>query len=330
MDFHINQFQYFDQKLFDKNVEIPNEFSFEELLQKRKIEFKQHYFIVTCNNRVLMMDSYLLNYIKLDSDKQQLHFHISEQVNKPIYWIEIHNHKNNIVSVDIAENIEQVILHEDIILEKSHTYMHINNYGKLDYINMNHSYTENVFHKELEIDNYGLLKGCFMQKESSSFIKLDSQIRLFENASSSVSIFTLIQSKQLRDDCFEIQHISPNTYSDFSYQSLNNGKAVSQVNNIIEKKSLNSQLNQSIKHILLSADSQSFSKPNLMIHAPTIAAHGNTMSSFPEDWLFYLYQKGLTKIKAQQIIKESMIKNFCSHTNYEEQFYSYFIGDLYA
>jgi Fe-S cluster assembly scaffold protein SufB len=326
MNFQINPFQYFDKKLSQEKCVERNFFDFTDIIKQRKAYYPNHFFLVTENGKVQMLDSFLLNFLKIDYYKNTLTIHIHSQISQPIYWIDIQNQKNNWTTLTIDENIEQTIIHEDVISEKSQTQLVIKNTGDLHYFNLINSHTQQLFHKEIECDNYGQLTAFFMQKEDSSLIKIDTQLRLYEKAIANINYLTVLQQHQLRDDCIEIEHIEPNTNCSTNYQSLNNGKAVSQINNIITKESLNSELTQKIKHILMSETGQSFSKPNLMIHAPTVASHGNTMSSFPEEWLFYLYQKGVTKDKAKAIIKQSIIKNFCSSTPYEEQFVNYFIG----
>lgn len=327
MEFKINRFQYFDQKLFLHQCVDKNFCDFTEILKRRKLAYPNHFFIVTKNNKIEMLDSYLFNFLKFDYSKKSLTMTMREQVSKPIYWIQIHSDKTSKVSLIIANGVEQTLVHEDIVCEKTNSYMSIDNKGTFNYFNLVDSKTSQVFHKELEIYNYGQTHFYFMQKEDDAIVKLDGQIKLFNGASSNVGIFNLVQEKQIKDDCFEIDHIEPNTNSHITYQGLNSGKAVSQINSIIEKEALNSQLVQKIKHILTSDNAQSFSKPSLMIHAPTVASHGNTISSFPEEWLFYLYQKGITQEVAQHIIKESLVRSFCATTPYENQFSSYLLGE---
>ena len=327
MDFHIDRFQYFDQKIFLHQCVEKNFFDFTEVLKKRKANFPNHYFIVTKNNKIEMLDSYLFNFIKFDYSNKVLNISINAQINKPIYWIQIHNQKFSKVALCLAQGIEQTIIHEELVGEKSTSYLSVHNKGTLHYFNLVDSKTKQVFHKEIDTCNYGKTFSWFMQKESNAIVKVDSKTKLFEGASSNIEIFNLVQEKQTRDDCCEIQHIEPHTHSYVNYQTINNGKAVSQINSIIEKSSTDSELVQKIKHILTSDNAQSFSKPSLMIHAPTVASHGNTISSFPEEWLFYLYQKGITESKAKEIVKNSIVTSFCSNTPYESQFSAYLLGD---
>lgn len=328
INFQISPFHYLDKKLMEEKILPKIEVDFTILLNERKKNYPEHLFIVTQNNQIQMIDSFLFNFIKADYDKKNFHFHIKETLPKNIYWIDIQSQQSSNVHLEVLNNVELTLIHEEVICEKSFkkscNQLSINNKGNLNYYHLIHSLTEQLFHKENIFCNYKSLNLYFLQKEEKSKIKIDSKVKLFKDASLIVNNFILTQHLQLRDDFIEVEHEEENTNSISYYTALNNGKSVSQINNIINKTAINSELSQHIKHILLSETGQSFSKPSLMIHCPTIASHGNSIGSFPEEWLFYLMQKGINPSAAKDIIKKSIIHNFCSTTSYEQQFYDYF------
>lgn len=147
-----------------------------------------------------------------------------------------------------------------------------------------------------------------------------------EETKINVNYFHCISEKQLRDDSFEVNHLSKNFHSEINYFVLNKGTATSQINTYIAPFSSQSKSHQHLKHILLSDSAISFSKPNLMIENPDVeSSHGNTMGGFNRDNLIYLQQRGLNEEKAKFILAQSAIDKASETPYFSEIIKNYFI-----
>lgn len=324
MTFHINPFHYTKPEIFNKSSGHTF-FDIENIYFQKKIAYPDHEIIIVSNDELYSKNNNIGDNINYLVDQQKVYIDIIKNIEKPLCLINIlSNHQ--VLEITIAKDVTATIIHEDYISQSGSVNLNINNYGILNYYNLVRSYSSNFLHKKIDSNNYHILNMFFIQNKNTLLYKLDCKIKLHHNAQCDLQLLNHLQEKQLKDDCFEIEQIGENTKSNIHYLSLNNGKAVSQINNIIDKNAINSSLEQHIKHILLSESGASFSKPSLMIHCPTVASHGNTISSFPEEWLLYLYQKGIHPEKAYHIIENSMLESICSVTPYASQFLQ-FLGE---
>lgn len=193
--------------------------------------------------------------------------------------------------------------------------LHIINKNKSKVIYLNNPQTSLSIEKDIIIDNYSSINFYLTAKKNNSFIKNNLLVNLFNQAILQTDIFINTDKKQLFDLTTEIIHKSSNTDSNINFVGLNEGRIVSQINSIIEKKCYDCELHQHIKHILFNDDAMSCSKPSLMIDTPCVASHGNSIGSIPEDWLFYLESKGLSPEVCLDIIKHSLQKSFFDKIN---------------
>lgn len=207
----------------------------------------------------------------------------------------------------IEGNFDTLII-EDI--SSINNKIHIINKNLSKIIFINNPQTSLSIEKDITVDNYSNLNFNLTSVKRESFVKNNLLLNLFDEAQSQTNVFINTDKKQVYDLTSEIIHKSSNSYSNIDFVGLNEGKLVSQINSIIEKKSYDCELHQHIKHILFNEDAMSYSKPSLMIHTPCVASHGNSIGSIPEDWLFYLQTKGLTNEVCLQIIKESLKARF--------------------
>lgn len=193
--------------------------------------------------------------------------------------------------------------------------IHITNKNNSKIIFINHPQTQLSLEKEMVIDNFAQLNLYVTIHKAKSFVKNNLLVNLFDQAVLEADIFINNDRGQTFDLTTEIVHKSSKTNSTINFIGLNEGKLVSQVNSIIEKNSLDCQLQQHIKHILFNEDAMSYSKPSLMIASPCTASHGNSIGSIPEEWLFYLQTKGLSPEICLDIIKQSLQKSFFDKMN---------------
>lgn len=325
MSFQINPFHYTKVDL-SKISTTRTFFDVEVLLALRKQYYPNHSFLVLDNANIIYLEKDLMNNLQYITNHNHLSINLNSIFNKPLYIINIFAN-SQILDLQISPDFNQDVVYENIVGEEGQSHINIDNSGTLNFYHMTTSYINGLFHENLIINNHLNIKAFFMQNKHQYVHKLDAQIILGDNAISNINILNNVQNKQVKDDCFEIIQRGKNSHSVISYLSLNDGKSVSQINNIVEKNALDCELAQHIKHILVSEKAQSYSKPSLMIHAPTVASHGNTISSFPEEWLFYLYQKGIRPEDAQKIVENSLINEFCSNTPFGSQFNMYFLKE---
>lgn len=322
MNFQINPFHYTKLDL-SKISTVKTFFDIDLILALHKKQYPEHDFVIIESCLLKYLSPELINNTSIQNNSGQLDIKFDSNPIKPVYIINIFSH-NQKLNFQFSADFNQSVVYENIVGEEGQNHISIRNSGNLNFYSMTTSHIEGIFHENLFIENASNFSAFFMQNEHQYLHKLDVKIILEYNAKSNINILNSLKNKQIKDDCFEIIQRGTNSKSSISYLSLNNGKAVSQINNIVEKYALDCDLEQHIKHILVSEKAQSYSKPSLMIHAPTVASHGNTISSFPEEWLFYLYQKGINPHNSQKIIEHSMINEFCVQTPFESQFNAYF------
>lgn len=325
MLFNINPYHYFNKSLYLKNNEINTILDFDNILLLKKNIFADFSIVMTIGNKVLYPLQSNDN-ISISNNDNNVEITIKDI--EKLLFIQIQQEVSNII-FNINSDLD--FIHNEITYGKHvDSNFTLNNNSNINYFNLIDGYLENnnVLDSNKKFVNLNKLNCFFMQNNSNKIIKNNVIISTYMNSNVNIDILNDIKENQFKDDSFEIIHEDKNSISNISYLSLNSGQAASQINSIINKNAIESSLTQHIKHILTSEKSKSMSKPSLIIHSPTVASHGNTIGSYPEDWLFYLAQRGIDKETSYKIIKNSYIENFCSKTPYKNIFINYFSKGL--
>ncbi|WP_223789083.1 SufD family Fe-S cluster assembly protein [Marinicella meishanensis] len=109
-------------------------------------------------------------------------------------------------------------------------------------------------------------------------------------------------------DIVNVIHNQKNNRSEVTHRSI--AKDQSQIFNnaraLVAVGADQSEIEQDLKNILLSADAKIFSKPELEVYADeVVAAHGSTIGALDEQSLFYLQSRGIELTQAREIMIES-------------------------
>ena len=84
----------------------------------------------------------------------------------------------------------------------------------------------------------------------------------------------------------------------------------------IENKIKNSKAEQDCKAILLDEKSSMNAKPEMKIfNNDVVCKHGTTIGSLNKDQIFYLNSRGLSKLKAEKILLQGIIREYISDTS---------------
>lgn len=323
MNFSIDRFHYTKAKLENCTTKVLPDWKHE--LTERKKQFSKHFFIVSSNEEVLFMDTFLLQFLKPSLHKHELNFHFENQHACKIYWMQLHTSGHQKTNITFFGE-DFTLFHENVVCQTSFSEVCLSLHGSSHYYHVVNSKTEQLFHQEIQIHAHAQCELYYFQKSQQSKVKIDQQIHLYDNTKVNAVMLHNIIEKQVRDDALEFIHAAPNSQSNITYQALNKGKAVSQVNSIIGKEALYCETHQKLSHILQSDDAQSFSKPNLMIsNNQVVASHGNSIGSVDEELLYYLQQRGLDTTTAEKIIFTSIMEGVCNQTEYAEQLKNYLL-----
>lgn len=323
--FKMNPNHYWDSKLFTKIFDLKStSFSWENHLQQLKKSNKEFSFLVVYGSQIVYSDN-PFGFSQIDDF---LKINIEKLIHKKIYIIQIHDSKSNL-KLNLTQSI--FMIHENIVISQSSSWLEIQSNKKFNYTHFVTNLNDNIFYQDIIVDHYKKSSCYFLQNQQLSKNKINQKHLL--HTASNINIFCInkITPKQTRDDYIEIEHLEKDTHSSIDYLSLNGGKSVSQVNSFINKLAFNSETHQHIKHLLITENAQSFSKPTLMIDNPlVVASHGNSIGSYSEEDLFYLMQRGLSTQRAKEIIQNGlMIKLFNEHYYFEKLTQYFNTGKLY-
>lgn len=313
IDFKMNPYHFFDSKLLEFKSDFVANSNWQEKLEERKKSFANYSFIVTDNESVLYSDFV----IAWAFNDEGMHINFDSSTPKNIYWINIHIGTKEIF-ISSEEGIN--LIHENIVITTIKNVLYLKFKENTIYTNLIENNSTGIFHQYLAFKHFKENSCFFLQNENQSRNKVNQKHYLLkEKCKANVLILNKVQKKQLRDDFIEFEHLSPDTQSEIKYFAINGGKAVSQVNSIINTEAINSETHQHIKHILINETAQSFSKPNLMIQNPeVIASHGNSIGSYNDDEIFYLMQRGMPLETAKSIIQHGIINQALEiHPDYE-------------
>jgi Fe-S cluster assembly scaffold protein SufB len=320
MSDRFNPLHYLDERLINEYPVSKTIFGLASYLTKRKSEFNSFAFIIT-NEKGLIHSE--LNIVK-KYNSNTAEYEIDEQ-HKKIFWLRI-NHCDNSIEETITIPYGATLIHEDLSLNKSLKNTTINCLGDNSYYYLNmHLHNQLFFNKMNFLINKNV-KTYFLTIENTQKHKNQIDYQLAPESNLKHHSLSNIQKAQLQDDSINVVH-AINSNSKVIYKSINKGKVVSQVNSLVAKESIRCSTEQNLKHIVLDKTAITNSKPNLMIfNNDIVASHGNSIGSFNTEDLFYLSQRGLTKEQSYSVLTSSMVTEYISQTNIQDELVSYLKG----
>ncbi|MEO1131288.1 MAG: Fe-S cluster assembly protein SufD [Cyanobacteria bacterium J06639_1] len=125
------------------------------------------------------------------------------------------------------------------------------------------------------------------------------------NATTILNGLTLLGDKQIADTHTAIDHAQPQGTSRQLHKCIVGDRARAVFNGrvIVRQDAQQIDSSQSSRNLLLSSKARVDTKPQLEIFADDVkCAHGATVSQLEEDELFYLQSRGLTRVKAEQLL----------------------------
>lgn len=126
-----------------------------------------------------------------------------------------------------------------------------------------------------------------------------------ENCETDLFGFYITTGSQLIDNNTNITHEKPNGTSKELYKGILDGKSKGVFSGtvLVERDAQKTSAFQGNKNLLLSADAEINSKPQLKILADDVrCTHGATIGQIDEEALFYLRQRGLSKKNALDLL----------------------------
>jgi Fe-S cluster assembly protein SufD len=126
-----------------------------------------------------------------------------------------------------------------------------------------------------------------------------------EGASAMLNGLYLAEGRQHVDHHTRIEHLKPHTQSEENYKGVLGGHARGVFNGkvTVHPQAQKSDARQSNKNLLLSADAEVDTKPELQINANDVkCSHGATVGQLDEDAIFYLRSRGMDKREAQGLL----------------------------
>ena len=327
-EFSIDPFHFFDKKNLHEGVKESFIFDWKSALVEYKKQFPEHFFIVVENEKALFIETTLLSFIKTSVHNKKLYLSIDSDIKEEairIYLLQMHNQIPQHIEIMTTGAYPVTIFHDNIVCEQSQSQVYLTNQAPGSYYNSVTHKSSQIFYQQFDFKIQNNFNSFFMEKNQTGKTKIEYMANLYREVIFTHSSLNYLQNAQVRDETIEVIHCEKNAHSASHYLALKHGRAVSQVNSIINETAYESETHQHIKHILLAENAQSFSRPNLMIKNPqVVASHGNSIGSFPEDILFYLMQRGISELETQALIVQSMIRDFCDTTDYAEQLATYF------
>jgi Fe-S cluster assembly protein SufD len=140
----------------------------------------------------------------------------------------------------------------------------------------------------------------------SAYCRFEGRSRLTgEGARSDMLAVSVATGRQEFDARTLQDHESPHTTSDLLYKNALNDRARTTFGGLIrvEPHAHFTDAYQTVRNVLLSDDAEANSMPGLEILADNVkCSHGATSGQLPEDELFYLLARGISKMVAQQLL----------------------------
>lgn len=317
----MNPDKYFKSNILTHNDIEKNWVSY---LTEIKKTYKDFCFLVLEKNKIAYSDKgfnfsydYTDNHLKIDFLKAGP---------DKIYLLEVHDSTEE-KKTHLIINSRIQFIHDNLIFSSSYSELTIFLHSDTDYTHLVQG-KEQFLYQDIEFHHFEKSNLFFLQKKENSKFKINQKHWMKKNLSLvNINIVNQTMEKQTRDDFIEVEHLASQTISNIHYLGLNGGTCVSQINSVINKEATHSETHQHIKHILTNENSQSFSKPNLMIENPlVIASHGNSIGSYSQEELFYLTQRAIDLDRAKKIIQDGLLKTALSTHQFSDILLQYF-GD---
>ncbi|MBA3535534.1 MAG: Fe-S cluster assembly protein SufD [Tatlockia sp.] len=144
-------------------------------------------------------------------------------------------------------------------------------------------------------------------------VRSDLTLRLQEeNASCLMNGIYAPTDGQHIDHHTTVYHLVPNCQSEQDYKGILNGRSRAVFNGkvIVAKDAQHTEAKQQNKNVLLSANSEIDTKPQLEIFADdVICTHGATVGQLDEDALFYLATRGIDRHEASKYLIQAFAAN---------------------
>lgn len=151
----------------------------------------------------------------------------------------------------------------------------------------------------------------FVLAEGGQMSRDEIQVALVAKAASTKLYGVYLGSgSQVLDNTTVIGHQAPDTISEENYRGALNdqSRGVFQGNILVEKGADGTDGRMNNKTILLSANTEINSKPQLEIYADDVqCAHGSTAGELDEEALFYLRSRGIPEGQAKSILVEGFL-----------------------
>lgn len=152
-------------------------------------------------------------------------------------------------------------------------------------------------------------KSCFTSNSfaaGGALVRSDSQVLLAdEYAECTLNGLYLAKKRQHIDHHTIINHAKPHCTSQEFYKGIiaDHGRAVFNGKVVVAEGAFKTNAQQSNKNLLLSANAEIDTKPELEIYADDVqCAHGATVGQIDETALFYLQSRGIDKATARTIL----------------------------
>jgi Fe-S cluster assembly protein SufD len=141
---------------------------------------------------------------------------------------------------------------------------------------------------------------------SGKLVRSDFAVSLDEiGASCELNGLYLAQHKQHIDHHTYINHLKPHGTSKEFYRGIiaDQARAIFNGKVFVEKDAQQTDAKQENHNLLLSANAEIDTKPQLEIYANEVkCAHGATVGQLDEEALFYLQSRGITKAAARNLL----------------------------
>ena len=183
-------------------------------------------------------------------------------------------------------------------------------------VNESSSIHSETFMAYLKANSNLFLNNLSLPKNKSRFQAFNS----FEEDYSSSSFKSVsIPFEGCKDDFLVYNnHLSSNCSSIVGMRSILNKEVECSFQALIdiENKIKNSKAEQDCKAILLDEKSSMNAKPEMKIfNNDVVCKHGTTIGSLNKDQIFYLNSRGLSKLKAEKILLQGIIREYISDTS---------------
>ncbi|MBF0282325.1 MAG: Fe-S cluster assembly protein SufD [Zetaproteobacteria bacterium] len=128
----------------------------------------------------------------------------------------------------------------------------------------------------------------------------------------------LLSGRQHGDHHIQIDHLAPHCQSDTHYRGVLDGRARAVFNGkvVVHKGAVKSHSTQSNANLLLSANAEVDTKPELEIYNDDVkCAHGSTTGRLDQQQLFYLQSRGLSESEARQLLTLAFVGEVMTRMN---------------